>query len=296
MDIVSFLKYLIERGIGKRVDGLLDEFLKEKDLNARLSQITGVELIQFLQFLNERKLEAESRGLLGAMLKDKNFLVRLSRTTAVEVIKFLRYLDKQGIESERKMLLDFILESGKFPGNLPSLQPSDMSNVLPYLSEIGYKEAAQKLLDKVYGSLEQPEFEEYLKLWSAYNVSGLMAAVRDSGLSLPSALWQTLIRISHGASYREPVPDPAFPQAKLLRMSMVDLVTLLRQNSVSGKRYKLNCLRLSLISDEEKLKKWIGGLSPQNAAFFRKTLEQLQICIPSGAQKLLDEPNRRNDN
>ncbi|MDI6791994.1 MAG: hypothetical protein QME81_03885 [bacterium] len=90
-----------------------------------------------------------------------------------------------------------------------------------------------------------------------------------------------------GPSYRPVVPDPEYPQDKLLGKSVGELTELLTRLAQTRKRYKLNCIVKSLISDMEELQTWIKSLSPQDVALFRETVVESGIHIPPEAWELL---------
>ncbi len=301
LSVVNFLKYLDIRQIkadnGELVStGIVHHLLALDQFAQTLARSpAGEVVVNFLKYLDIRQIKASNGELAGAgivrrLLAMVEFNDRLARMPPNRLVTFLDYLGGAGLNKELQNAIADLLHRELFVATLFESSPNDQGVLLMCLCRMNHKEDARTLLERTWGRLDLPTFEARLHNIAPYNIIGLVPAIRRSRLHLPEESWQALMKSIHGDSYKPPTPDPEYPQSRLLAMSadeIGDLLTTYRHD-----RYKLNCIRMSLISNEEKLKVWTINLSPGDATFLRDMIIHRRIGIPSDIWDLLQNRSR----
>jgi hypothetical protein len=283
---VIFLRYLDERNLKKESENLLGALIQNEVFKERLARTSADISVVFLRYLDERNLKKESENLLGALIQKVESKEQLAWTFTGRVVYFLRYLDERNLKKESEDLLRTLIQNKEFSEHLFASPPEVIGFTLGYLVETGYGEIAQEMIDKYYNHLDLVSFEHLISHWHTSHLTALQGAIRKSGLNLAPELWMALIKKICGPSYREVVPDPEYPQHKLLCKSVEELSKLLKKIDETHNRYKLNCIVKSLISDMEKLKTWLNNLPPGGIILVRQTLDELNVRFPDEAWEI----------
>ena len=294
--VVAFLKYLNKRKLDVKIDNLLKKLLPDPDMPddefmATLCRTPADCIVNFLEYLHTRKLITESDDLLRNLLRDGTFRNRITYIMVDKVVPLLRHLDQRGWILERDNLLTLLLRRESDARGFLERSPNHLAGLINYLGEIGRGEAAQQLIDCNYGQLSASELSELLSTASNGAVSGLLVAMRNSMVQLPSDLYLVMIRKLAGPFAELPKPDPEYPQEILVTLPIHDLVKLLANFNKPGLRYKMNCIVESLISDESTFLKWMTKLSHSDLSRFYKAAFDLRflIRIPATSRTMIEQ-------
>ncbi|MCH7737975.1 MAG: hypothetical protein IH872_11320 [Chloroflexi bacterium] len=287
--VVRFLKYLDRQNLSDSSVDLLRELLGQDEFKLLLDRTSANHVVVFLKYLDQQGLSEAAKNLQQELRENEEIASHIASLPWNPALEFLRYRNELGDGLAGEQLIVEFVEADEFAKVFYDLPPYDQAPLIEFLTDREDKKTAQELIDKSWGQIDDELFVQRLGRWKPYAFSRLQKSISESQLTLPPERWAEMTKKVYGNSYTPVAPDSEYPQEIILAMPMTQLVILFSDLSILEPRpkHKMNCIMMSITSNEERFHSWIRGLLDEEKELFKEMIVGLHLRVPPAGWAIL---------